>query len=208
MAGTKPCQTKLSTSGSVIRLSVPAASNKHNSTRSATSLNNAKLVPAPSYVAPSGYALPGHTSVAGVGAGMAELVMARFIPYQRGRQTVRPRGRQPADALNALAHSSFTVCTAGPISRFQHHLHRAVLLLLEDLVGMRSLVERQHVAGERVDAQRIAVDEQRHDVVHPLLDVRLPHPQGDLLVEQGEHRERIGHPAVDTDQRDRSATAH
>jgi hypothetical protein len=39
---------KPSISGRVTRLSVPSASNRHNSTRSATSLNTAKLVPAPS----------------------------------------------------------------------------------------------------------------------------------------------------------------
>ena len=37
-------------------------SKRHNSTRSATSLKRAKLVPDPSYIAPSEYAFPRHTS--------------------------------------------------------------------------------------------------------------------------------------------------
>ena len=36
-------------------------------------------------------------------------------------------------------------------------LDRAVLLLLEDLVGVRRLVERQLVGGEVVDAERVVV---------------------------------------------------
>src|SRR5258707_745264 len=58
----KPCQTKPSTSGSVTLASAPSASNRHSSTFSAASLNTAKFVPEPSYVAPSGYALPGQIS--------------------------------------------------------------------------------------------------------------------------------------------------
>ena len=46
--GKKPCHTKLPTSGSLIRVSVPSSSNRHSSTHSATSLNTAKLVPQPS----------------------------------------------------------------------------------------------------------------------------------------------------------------
>ena len=41
----------------------PVSSNRHSSTRSATSEKSEKLVPIPSYVAPSGYADPGHTCI-------------------------------------------------------------------------------------------------------------------------------------------------
>src|SRR5882762_953763 len=46
-----------------MRSSVPSLAIRHSSTFSATSENSEKLVPAPSYVAPSGYGLPGQTVV-------------------------------------------------------------------------------------------------------------------------------------------------
>src|SRR3954452_3291810 len=64
MPGMNACQTNPSTSGSVSRVSTSSASNRHSSTFSAASLNTAKLVPKPSKVAPSGYALPGQISSA------------------------------------------------------------------------------------------------------------------------------------------------
>ena len=48
------CQTSASRSVIGTRVSLPSASNRHSSTDSAISENSAKLVPAPSYVAPSG----------------------------------------------------------------------------------------------------------------------------------------------------------
>src|SRR5580704_12270732 len=63
MAGRYPCQTKPSTSVSSTRDSDPASSNRHSSTRSATSENRAKFVPHPSHVAPSGYAAPGQVCI-------------------------------------------------------------------------------------------------------------------------------------------------
>src|SRR4051812_2660026 len=63
-------------------------------------------------------------------------------------------------------------------SGLQEHLERPVLLLLEDLVRVRGVLERQVVRGEVVDAERVLVAaEQRQDVVDPAPDVRLPHPQ-------------------------------
>src|SRR3982074_231960 len=63
MCGTYACQEKASTSSSAILSSTPFWSKRHNSLLSATSLKSAKFVPAPSYVAPSGKARPGHTSI-------------------------------------------------------------------------------------------------------------------------------------------------
>src|SRR5437879_6170813 len=63
MCGTYACQEKASTSSRAIRSSAPFWSKRHNSIFSATSLKSAKFVPAPSYVAPSGKARPGHTSI-------------------------------------------------------------------------------------------------------------------------------------------------
>ena len=45
------------------RVSLPSSSNRQSSTRSATSEKRAKLVPAPSKVAPRGYAVPGQISM-------------------------------------------------------------------------------------------------------------------------------------------------
>src|SRR3954447_17390781 len=57
----------------------------------------------------------------------------------------------------------------------QDDLHRAVGLLLERLVGLRRVVERQPVRGEGVHAERIRVGEERRDLRHPALHVRLAH---------------------------------
>src|SRR3546814_16413555 len=54
-------------------------------------------------------------------------------------------------------------------------LDGSVLLLLEGLVGSRALGERDAVGGEAVDAERVALGQQRHDVVDPALDVGLSH---------------------------------
>ena len=59
-----------------------------------------------------------------------------------------------------------------------------------------------------VDAQRVVVVEQRHDVVDPAAHVGLAHPELDLLVEHGHHRHRVGHAAVDAAERDGAAAAH
>ncbi len=64
-APTAGSSARRSASTSVIstRVSCRASSSKrHSSTRSATSLKSAKLVPLPSNVAPSGYGVPGQTS--------------------------------------------------------------------------------------------------------------------------------------------------
>src|SRR5690349_22135791 len=75
-------------------------------------------------------------------------------------------------------------------SRLQDDLDAAVLLLLEHVVGLRRLLQRHPVRRQVVHAQRVVVTgQQRQDVVHPLLHVRLAHPQGHALVEEVEHRE-------------------
>src|SRR3954466_5672220 len=61
MPGTYSCRTKASLSRSSTAVSEPSSCSRHSSTRSAASVKTAKLVPAPSYVAPSGYASPGQT---------------------------------------------------------------------------------------------------------------------------------------------------
>src|SRR3954469_1029669 len=90
-------------------------------------------------------------------------------------------------------------------SGLEQDLYRVVLLLLEDLVAVRPLLERQPVRREALHPQRIAVHQQRHNIVYPTLDVRLSHRELDLLVEEGEHGKRVGLSAVDANQRDRPA---
>src|SRR3954453_8816949 len=68
----------------------------------------------------------------------------------------------------------------GPASGLQQDLHRAVLLLPEVGVGLLGVLERHPVAGEVVDAERVALGEDRQDVGHPAPDVGLPHAQLDL----------------------------
>lgn len=50
-----------------------------------------------------------------------------------------------------------TSAGAGGQSGLEYDLDGAVLLFLEDLVRMRGPVERQHVGGEVIDAERVVV---------------------------------------------------
>src|SRR3954468_6260778 len=87
-------------------------------------------------------------------------------------------------------------------SGLEEDLERAVLLLLERLVGVRRVLERQPVGGEGVDPERVVVAaDQRQQLVHPALDVGLAHAQVDLLVEHLDERRRAGGAAVDARQR-------
>src|SRR5918994_3792711 len=64
----------------------------------------------------------------------------------------------------------------------QQNLDRVVLLLLEDLVSVRCLIERQSVGVEVLDPQWVTgAAQQRHDVLHPSLYVGLPHGELHLL---------------------------
>src|SRR3712207_4595235 len=81
-------------------------------------------------------------------------------PVMAGRWT----GRQPG-------HASGAGRGGGPPTRLrsglEQDLDRAVLLLAEVRVRLRRLLERHVVGGEVVDAQRIALGEDRQDVGHP-----------------------------------------
>src|SRR3954453_4774256 len=104
MLGRYPCQTKASRSGSRTRFSLPASSKRHSSTRSATSLNRAKLVPLPSYVAPSGYGAPGQIFIAGRLARVAQEpsdALARGLLHPAADETNRRTGaeRRPGKEL-------------------------------------------------------------------------------------------------------------
>src|ERR671917_2301622 len=101
-----------------------------------------------------------------------------------------------------------TTVTALFSSWLQEDLDSAVTLLLEHLVRLRCLVQRQGVGGEALHTERIVIGEQRQDVIHPPLDVCLPPPQLNLLVENRQHRQRVGNTAVDSDHRDRAAPSY
>ena len=55
--------------------------------------------------------------------------------------------------------------------------------------------------GELLQLEDIVVLDEWQEVIHPPSNVGLPHAQLHLLVEQRHHRQRIGHSAVDTDDR-------
>src|ERR687893_956256 len=123
---------------------------------------------------------------------------------------ISPRVTEPS---RCTAKPSFPWLSSAPthpaVSGLEQDLHRVVLLLLEDLVAVRPLVERQLVGVEALDAQGVAVArEERHYVVHPALDVGLAHRELYLLVEEREHRQRICLSPVDPAQGDRAAAAH
>src|SRR3954453_10401703 len=81
--------------------------------------------------------------------------------------------------------------------RLKQHLDGAVFLLLEHLVGLRRLVERQLVCRQVLRPKGIAVlGDERQDVLDPPLDIRLAHPDLDLLVEQVHHGKRVKRAAV------------
>ena len=90
-------------------------------------------------------------------------------------------------------------------SWYEHDLDGAVALRLEHRVRRRCLGQRDVMRRERVDAERVVVDEQGQDVVDPAPHVGLAHPQLDLLVEHRHHRHRVGHAAVHADDGDGAA---
>src|SRR6185437_1113281 len=127
---------------------------------------------------------------------------ARAIPLEAPVMTTTDS--ETARFTFHLPNSAARAVRSGP----KHDLLAAVLLLLEDLVPVRSLVQRQVVGSQALGAQRVGiVEQQRHDVVDPALDVALPHAQLDALVEHLQHRHRVQRPAVDTDDRHGAAAA-
>src|SRR3954447_10116088 len=115
MRGRYPCHTSASRSGRSTRVSLPSSSKRQSSTRSATSLNSAKLVPPPSYVAPRGYGDPGQTFTCPTLARVAQdgadalarglLDTARHEPHRRTRAERRPHEDLLERGLPGLLHS-------------------------------------------------------------------------------------------------------
>src|SRR5438105_13150611 len=61
-------------------------------------------------------------------------------------------------------------------SRLEKDLHRPVTLLLEHVVGLRRLVEREAVCGKALDVEGIVIPaDEGHDLVGPPPDVGLAH---------------------------------
>ena len=80
--------------------------------------------------------------------------------------------------------------TRGVRSRVEDDLDHSLLFLLEMLVCLRRGGEWKMVCGEAIDPERIAVGQQRQDLVDPGLDVGLTLSNLNLLVEQLERWER------------------
>src|SRR3954451_22154857 len=106
-----------------MRCSLPCSSKRQSSTFSATSLKMAKLVPVPSYVAPSGYAVPGQTWVIlGVPPAVASplkgdwYVSPAIIAEEAGGATVvrcpREGARTPHFGVSPDAVPACPVCRA------------------------------------------------------------------------------------------------
>ena len=70
----------------------------------------------------------------------------------------------------------------------ENYFDGPVGLVLKHLVGVGCGCEREPVGGKGFHAERVVITQHRHDVLGPSLDVGLPHPELDLLVEQDSHR--------------------
>src|SRR5690349_12458504 len=91
-------------------------------------------------------------------------------------------------------------------SGLQDDLLAVVLLVLEDVVPVRGLVEREAVGDDPrgVDLAGLDAGEQR---LHVLVHVALPRPQGQAPVHPRAGRELVDQPAVDADDGDDAAAA-
>src|SRR3954452_1503548 len=122
MLGRYPCQTKASRSGSRTRFSLPASSKRHSSTRSATSLNRAKLVPPPSYVAPSGYGAPGQIFIAGR---LARVAQQRSDALARG--LLHPAADEPDGCARAERRTSEELVDRPALGRLHAEITQRLL---------------------------------------------------------------------------------
>ncbi|HEX6583722.1 MAG TPA: HAMP domain-containing protein, partial [Thermoleophilaceae bacterium] len=159
--------------------------------------------------------------LAGILAAILAVVAAAVVSIRLARPLRRltegTRRMQQGDlATRVLSGSRTRALGAQPLAqaldpawlRLQKNLESVVLFLLEELVGAGRLVQRHAVGGVVIDAERVVVvAHQREEVVDPAPDVCLPHAQGQLLVEDLEHRQRVDRAAVDARDRDGTATA-
>src|SRR4029453_544393 len=94
-------------------------------------------------------------------------------------------------------------------SGLEDDLDRPLLLGLELRVGLGRLIEGQPVRHEVVETEDVVIPlKEGQDLGDPALDVRLSHADLHALVEQVEHRQRVGGAAIHPDDRQRSAPAH
>src|SRR5690606_14319629 len=91
-------------------------------------------------------------------------------------------------------------------SRFEHHLSRLVLLLVEEAIALARLLERQAMADEegRVDAPLADHVEETREI---FLHVRLPGADGQPLLHHGADGKVVDEAAVDARDRDPPALA-
>src|SRR5918998_6559881 len=115
-------------------------------------------------------------------------------------------------ASSIASHSTSRSCQASATSSggwwlsrlgLQDTLDGAVLLLLEVLVSQRRVFEGHLVGLEVLDAQRVVVVQERHDVFDPLPDIGLSHAQLYLHVEEVAQREGLDRACVDASERER-----
>jgi multicomponent Na+:H+ antiporter subunit D len=119
--------------------------------------------------------------------------------------SIRLPGRSGRPERAPAARLDFRLGTPG----LEDDLGAAAGLLLELLVALGSLLQRQVVAGHVGRAERVGVVFQvRHDLADPAPHVALPHADLDALVEHLHHRQRVDGAAVHPADRERPAPAH
>ena len=97
---------------------------------------------------------------------------------ERAASTSRlPAAGQPSAVARPMPLDAPATRTTRPRHGVEHHLDAVVLLLLEDLVAVRRLVQREVVGGQVERAERVGVvQDQRQDLLDPAPHVALPHP--------------------------------
>src|SRR6187200_625373 len=106
-------------------------------------------------------------------SGIARSGVSRSRPFPVGSSSSTRRLYPKRSARSATRGRAGDGARTG--SGVQHDLDRAVLLALEHLVAAGGVVERHVVGGEALRPERVAVEQQRHDVVDPAPDVGLAH---------------------------------
>src|SRR5690606_24234598 len=87
------------------------------------------------------------------------------------------------------------------LSRFQDDLDTAVLFILELLVCVGPLIER-HPVGDQERGVDLALLDAPEEIGQEPVDVRLPHLEGEALVEGRTEGNFVDHAAVDAGQGD------
>src|SRR5882757_5923684 len=139
-----------------MRSSVPSLAIRHSSTFSATSENSEKLVPAPSYVAPSGYGVPGQTVVtisppAGCGGDLTSKLVGHGA-HVCGGDVVRIVVQQ-----HISLHGAAVVLAAHRVAHVERFQHRELRDEVQGRIVVGQYLRALDAAGDGVAAAGQAV---------------------------------------------------